>query len=485
MKSKTLHGARWGALLSTLLFPLSAHAHFLWGEVGEENPPLAKISFAEGSGEISTDVPVERIEVARAWTPDKKPLALQTGGGVRRAPLQNARVFGAAQTWGVLDKTAEGRGVFKLEYHAKAAATLADASTLASLPLELFATRDGVKGVLVSLKRGDKPVSKTVLYLHEPNEEKPRTLTTDDKGEAHFESKTPGLYGLRASWGDDKAGELNGKKYALTRHYTTLSFRVAASTPATREGIPQSGAASMAQGAKEIVPGPHPKADKAAYDLLKSAHDNRQVMPENFAGFSAKVMYKKDGVAHNGTLVYRRKGKTEIEFPGLTKEDFSWLEDKVLNLIGHRRGGDFNRGDGRHALSLGKLPVNNFGTLVELNDGMKSNYRVKDNKVTEVTREMGDTRFTIAVIETMEADAGKYLANHFIVTYRSAKTGDLTMLEGYRDNYAKVDGVWLPVMRFVFTSKAIAPGEADTPTMQIIKFSDIKLLEAVQVAAVK
>lgn len=63
------------------------------------------------------------------------------------------------------------------------------------------------------------------------------------------------------------------------------------------------------------------------------------------------------------------------------------------------------------------------------------------------------------------------------MTYRDAATGALKTVEGYRDAYAKIDGVWLPTMRFVFTTNHITPGQADTPDMQILKFSDIKLLE--------
>lgn len=460
-----------------------AYAHFMWNEVSEGNPPVAKVSFAEGPGEISDGNLVEKVVPAQVWNADGKPLVLKTAGAVRTGSLEGARSFGTSLNYGVLDKAAEGRGVFKLMYFAKSAATLGDAGQSVKLPFEFFARNDGNNGVIATLKRGTELVAKTTVSVNEPGEEKPRTLTTDDKGEIRFEAKNPGMYGLRAAWVQETPGEQDGKKYPQVRNYTTLSFRVAAATTADKPAVPQSGAASMGQGRARLPVGPNPNADKTAYALLEGAHNNRQTMPDNFAGFTAKVMYKKDGVVSNGTVTYRRQGKTEIEFPGLAKEEFSWVQDKMLNMIGHRRGGTFAEGDGRQPLSLGKLPVNNFGQLIQLNDGMKSEYRVKDNKVTEVTREAGGMRFTISVIETMEADAGKYLANHFIVSYRDAKTGNLQMVEGYRDNYAKIDGVWLPTMRFVFTSDAIKPGEADTASLQIIKLTDIKLLEPATLAA--
>lgn len=454
-----------------------ARAHFLWGEVSTDKTPIAKLAFSDGPGQVSEADLVERIETARAWDKMGKEIDFKTADAVRSGTLQNSRIFGSSQYYGVLNKTDQGRGVFRLMYYAKSALTLEDANQKVDLPFELFARRDGDKHIIVTAKRGTAPYAAAQIDVFHPNQEKPTPQTSDAKGEIRFETTTAGLYGFKAAWVDETPGEIEGKKYPFTRNYTTLTFRVAESTPAVKNDTPQSGAASMGlTNSPQIVPGPHPEAEKAAYTLLKNAHDNRQVMPENFTGFSAKITYIKDGAVSNGTLTYRRQGKTDIVFDGLDKSEHSWVEDKLLNLIGHRRGGNFNVGDGRHPLSLNKLPENSFGTLIDVNDGMRSQYRVKDNKVTEVTREVGGTRFTISVVETIETDTGKYLANHFIVSYRDAKSGDLKMVEGYRDRYSKFGDVWLPTARFVFTTHGITPGEADTATFQILKLSDIKVL---------
>jgi hypothetical protein len=464
-----------------------ASAHFLWGEVTSDASPVAKLAFSDAPGQLSEADLVERIQTAKAWNADGQSLEMKTANAVRSGALANGRAFGSSQFYGVLDKTKEGRGIFRLMYYAKSAQTLGEANQNLKLPFELFAQRDGNEQIVVTVKRGALPYTGAALNVYLPYQEKPINFVSDAKGQIHFTSTTPGLYGIKAAWVDETPGEVEGKKYPMTRNYSTLTFRVAASTPAaknTNPEIPQSGAASMGLAARpQLPPGPHPQVDKAAYELLKNAHDNRQVMPENFPGFSATVTYIKDGVVTNGKLTYRRKGKTEITFDGMDKAEYSWVEDKLMNLIGHRRGGDFNTGDGRYPLSFNALPVNSFGKLIDVNDGMRSEYRVKDNKVTEVTREMGGTRFTISVIETIEADNGKYLANHFIVSYRDAKAGGLKMVEGYRDRYSKIGDVWLPTARFVFTTKAIKPGEADTATFQILKLSDIKMLDASTLAS--
>lgn len=211
------------------------------------------------------------------------------------------------------------------------------------------------------------------------------------------------------------------------------------------------------------------KADSAAYALLKAAHDARQVVPATFPGFTATILFRNGTQSATGTLRSVKAGKTTFEVTGLGADDKSWLEDQVLSMMGHRHGGDFAKGDGSNPITFGKLPDNSFGKLIELNDGMGSSYRVMNNKIMEVTRTGGSSRFTVSVLQTQE-EAGKYLPVHFIVAYHDEKTGALQKVEGYRDAYAKIDGYWLPASRLV-----VAFGTADSAELRQIVFKDFKL----------
>lgn len=219
-------------------------------------------------------------------------------------------------------------------------------------------------------------------------------------------------------------------------------------------------------------PAGNPKADPAAYALLEAAHNARQVMPADFPGFDADIVYRAGGKTVTGKLHYRRGEEAVFKVAGLTADEKDWLEDQVLSVVGHRRGGDFAKGDGRNPLHFGGGPgvptVNSFGKLIELDDAMKSSYRVRDNKVMEVTRTAGDTRFTITVMDTMEADPGKYLASHFAVAYRDSKTGDLQKVDAFLDDYEQVGKVWLPASREVITF-----GPQDSPQTRSIDFKNI------------
>ncbi len=213
------------------------------------------------------------------------------------------------------------------------------------------------------------------------------------------------------------------------------------------------------------------QADPTAYALLKKAHDARQVMPADFAGFRCELTFQEGGEVFHGELVYRRQGETEVKLPGIGEARLTWARNQILNLVGHRRGGDFAQGDGRHPLQLGPADGSPYGPLILVNDGLGSSYRVRDDKVTEVTRTTEGSRFTISVIETISADEGKYLANHFLVAYRDAATGAIQKIEGYRDHYDRIGGVWLPTSRTV-----IDVADAPWPTVRTLRFRKIEPL---------
>jgi len=213
------------AVLCALLVARPASAHFLWGEVTQDAHPIAKLSLADGPGGISEADFVNRIQTARAWDGNGQEVTLTTSSGVRSGQLKNNTVFAAAQFYGVLDKTKEGRGVFRCMYYAKSALTIDGANQNLNLPFELFARRDGADHIIVTARRGVAPYPNAELHLYEPNQEKWSVHITDAKGEIRFASKA-GLYGIKAAWIDQTPGEIEGKKYPFTRNYSTLAFWV-------------------------------------------------------------------------------------------------------------------------------------------------------------------------------------------------------------------------------------------------------------------
>lgn len=191
------------------------------------------------------------------------------------------------------------------------------------------------------------------------------------------------------------------------------------------------------------------KADPAAWNLLKSTRETSQNFPANFAGVTADIVLNDNGKVTKGSLSYDAGKPGELKIEGLDEETKGWLNDQAMSVIAHRRGGDFAKGDGRHPITFGDNDNSPAGLRVALNDSMKSSYRVRNQQVVEVDRTMGDSHFTITVLETTPVAGGKFLPRHFTVTYFDAKTGALKRSEAFTDEYKQIDGVWFPASRRV------------------------------------
>jgi len=419
-------------LIALALGAPPAFAHFLWARIEGTSANNLEISFGEVPEEPTTAVPLSRLSLARATDGQGRALALRPSSTAMTCELgPGVRVASAVQSWGVVDRIGDGTGAFLLEYCAKAALTIEDAQASTRLPLEVFVRRDGDQ-IVATVKRDQTPLPDSAVQVC--HERAPSIdLVTDSSGEVRWPA-TAGRFGVRARWIEDQAGTADGKSFQEARHYSTLTFRV----PETQ---------AVEASAKTIPASTNP----AAFALLKGAHDSRQVMPADFPGFRCDLVLREGDATWKGELVYRRRGETEVRFEDLDQESVEWTRRQLLNLVGHRRGGDFMEGDGRYALELDPEEANAFGKLIHVHDSTDTSYRVSDNKVLEVTRTMEGSRFTISVIDTMEADAGKYLANHFLVSYRDPSTGVLQKVEGFRDSYVHTEGVWLPSARVVAT----------------------------------
>ena len=209
------------------------------------------------------------------------------------------------------------------------------------------------------------------------------------------------------------------------------------------------------------------KADPAAYELLKEAHDARQVWPADFAGFSAELSFNDNGKITKGTLSYEQKG-VSLNVEGLDEETKRWLLNQLNSLLSHRRGGDFAKRDGANPITFGDDDKSPIGRLVELHDGFKSSYRVRNGKVVDVTRTIGGERFTISVLETTPVENNKYLPRHFTVTYFDAKTGTLKRTESFSDTHTKVGNLWFP------SERRIIRAENGVISARVIEISNFK-----------
>lgn len=436
-----------------MLATAPARAHFLWARLTLAPESKVTVSFTEKAEEKTLPNLLERIQPDRLVADGITPLTLKSESGACVAPVSaQVQVVGAAQKWGVLDRE-NGKNAFLLQYYAKAARNAEAAAQKASLHVEVYARKQGAEWI-VSVLHGNRPEAEAEILIAAPGQETPLILKTDTKGEARFRMTGSGLCAIRARVIEQESGSYQGKNYTSKRYYSTLTFPV------------------------EVSGGVAAKADPDAFALLKAAHDRRCTMPTDFPGFAAEVLLNDNGIESKGTLVYRSdRREITLKMEGAEEKAVNWLRQTLTSAIMHRRSGDFTQGDGKHALTFGSPDRHPLGRKIALNDKLQSYYRVKDNQITEVTRTMGDSRFSITILENEVVEEGKYLPRHFVVSYFHAKSGALERSESFSDRHTKFEGAWLPTERRVLLA---ANGEVKERSYRLL---NLRLLSPADRAA--
>jgi hypothetical protein len=211
-------------------------------------------------------------------------------------------------------------------------------------------------------------------------------------------------------------------------------------------------------------------ADSGAWTALRDTRQTRYYFAENFAGFTANLTINDDGQISQALLTYDVRDGAELRFLHAGDESNQpWALQMVLNMLGHRRSPNFEKGDGRYPIAFAANDYSPAGRRVLLNDPMGSSYRILNGRVSEVARTAGNERFTISIMEEMPASNGRYLPRHFTVTYFDAKTGAIKRTEAFTDEYREMGGVWLP------SSRRLIKAENGKVTTRVIQFSNARV----------
>jgi hypothetical protein len=191
-----------------------------------------------------------------------------------------------------------------------------------------------------------------------------------------------------------------------------------------------------------------PKADPAASKLLADARAAR-AMWKDFPGFRADVELNLDGKVSKGKVEVDSAGKTH--YTGLDKDAEAWAKPTLGSIVGHRLDGTardtpcaFGDNDTNHPM----------GRLIRvLNDELHSGYRIRDNQIMVVDRNMHDRKFTISVLENRKNAEGKYLSVSFVVNYWNPTSGEFLRSDTNLQTWTRVGALDLPVMAKVVTAE--------------------------------
>ena len=444
-------------LLVLCLVASSAKAHFIWAEIkpagGEKSQARFYFGEAPEPGEAHL---IGKIAQTKAWvrTTDAAATDLKVVAGAdEKAPALVAPCAAAAPAsleatcdYGVYER---GPGVL-LQYYAKSLsgdwAASGDKLTRAEkLALDIIPELSGDQLRLQVLYQG-KPAAASEVVVIDPAG-KSNSLKTDADGKVAAGTTVPGNYAIRAGYIEpQKSGEREGKKYAQTWHYTTLTMALPAAAP-SKDAV-----------AKEI----------SASELLTRARAGRSLW-EKFPGFTADITATGDGESYSGQATIAADG--DVKLSGEASKFHDWIEEQLNSLVQHRMpDGEVSEG---HISYSDQDTSHPLGRKIDLGDtNMKSMYRIKNDVIMEVNRTMGPKmRFTISVLEVEYNKQKKYLPRSFTMNFFDSASGNLKASHSYWNEWQNVGGFDLPK-----TIVDVGTAAGGTTTRQI-KFENIKLLD--------
>lgn len=444
------------ALAWMLLAAPAAHAHFIWAAVAPDasGKPAAQLWFGEGAAPGDVNL-LAKIAHSKAWRRDVQgqvsELTLReeksAAGGALVASLDDDICSIEAECiYGVFDR---GAGPMMLEYYAKslhgvAPAHLAAIGRAEKLALDVvpqFDHEDKLK--LTVLWRGS-PVADAEVTVIGPNDAD-QQLKTDAAGQCELSAKSAGLYAVRAFRNEPETeGEHHGKPYKGVRRYSTLTFELAANGETSSTETTPSDANQMLA---------HARAQRSLWD--------------EFPGFEAGLTLEDGERSAHGAVKITTDG--EVELTGFGDMDLGWARGQLESMVQHRFSGN---GPESEVELVAEETHHPLGPLLKFKDdpSMLSAYRIQDDVITQVNRQMGKSRFSINVIEVHRNREGKYLPSVFQVNFWDVETGKLKSSLSCYNSWTRVGDYDLPV-KFAYIDAADNKNEVRT-----LVFTEPKLL---------
>ncbi len=193
------------------------------------------------------------------------------------------------------------------------------------------------------------------------------------------------------------------------------------------------------------------KDDPKARELLQAAFAKTARWQADFKGFQADLLINVNGNETKGTVTVKtpRDVTVVIDDPELQ----TWAQSQIGMIAGHRGPRSFEESDGKYTLTLGGEEKHPLGQRVNIHgDGMGSWYRVKDNRISQINRNMPQAVFTINVEDSAITQDQHHLTTRYTVYYFNPKDRSLKNVDSFWDTHIRVGNSDLPATRRIISS---------------------------------
>jgi len=190
--------------------------------------------------------------------------------------------------------------------------------------------------------------------------------------------------------------------------------------------------------------------DPKARELLQAAFAKTARWKADFKGFQADLRINVNGTETKGTVTV--KGPRDVTVVIDDADLQTWAQNQIGMIAVHRGPRNFQESDGKHTLTLGGEENHPLGQRINIHgDGMGSWYRIKDNRITQINRNMPQAAFTINVEDSTITQDQQHLTTRYTVYYFSPKDRSLKNVDSFLDTHIRVGNSDLPATRRIIS----------------------------------
>ncbi len=226
--------------------------------------------------------------------------------------------------------------------------------------------------------------------------------------------------------------------------------------------------------------------ESSARELFQAAYENRYTWDSNFPGLTADVAIAIDGNNRTGKATISKDLAVEVimddqklitrtsrtpsgeEKTVEVDEEQEWLTNQLKDVVTHRKRKSFADAHGKSSFIMGDRDTTGAVEILVTGDSMGSNYKVKNNQISLVSRVMGRIGFVINHLGHLDTGEG-YVSSAYSAVFRNPQTDEITRQAKFEDNYEKIGNYYL------MTSQIVQMNEQGTQKSYEIKFSNINL----------